>query len=93
MNSFRITRGPLTTAFHKKKLIIEKKKVEFKPELEEKKQEEKKIVELKPILTIRIDEPQNERKDESGNSAKDAMGVVMMSKETFWPVNLLSSNI
>ena len=83
MNSFRITRGPLTTAFHKKKLIIEKKKVEFKPELEEKKQEEKKIIELKPILTIRIDAPQNEKKDEngSGNTAKAAMGVVMMSKE------------
>jgi len=33
-------------------------------------------------LTIKIDEPQNDKKDEngSGNSAKAAMGVVMMSK-------------
>lgn len=86
----------MTTAFHKKRLNVlqqqkrvelqQQKRVEFKAKLEEpKKTEEKKPVELKPILTIKIDAPQvPEKKSEehhSTSSAKAALGVVMMSKK------------
>ena len=66
----RITSGPHTTAFHKKKLNdIQTKKVEFKKVNEEKKVTEKPI-EKKPILNIKIDAPKNverrEDKEEEG---------------------------
>ena len=85
----RITSGPHTTAFHKKKLFndIHTKKVEFKKVIEEKKVIEKPI-EKKPILNIKIDAPKERREDKEdencGKLAKSsigAMGVVLLSKK------------
>ena len=87
----RITSGPHTTAFHKKKLFndINTKKVEFKKVIEEKKVIEKPI-EKKPVLNIKIDGPKNtDRREEIeedscgklARSSMGAMGVVLLSKK------------
>ena len=118
----RITRGPSTTAFHKRKKslkekvaekvipptvqIIEpksilssnlestkgeegqKKRVEFKKNLEEEKKadiEEKKPIDLKPILTIKVDEPtisvfNCDPTPEPKADVAGSVGMLMMSK-------------
>ena len=81
----RITSGPHTTAFHKKKLFndIQKKKVEFKKVIEEKKIIEKPN-EKKSILSIKIEAPKNvEKREEKEESRRSmgGMGVVLLSKK------------
>ena len=83
--SIRITSGPHTTAFHKKKLFhdIQKKKVDFKKVIEEKKPVEK-PTEKKSILNIKIENQKSlEKREEKEESKKSmgALGVVILSKK------------
>ena len=122
----RITRGPSTTAFHKRKKSLkenvaekaipptvqitepksilshesksnlestkveegQKQRVEFKKNLEEEKKadiDEKKPIDLKPILTIKVDEPpisvfNCDPTPETKSDVAGSVGMLMMSK-------------